>query len=218
SGEINNEASIYSLVIENAQRNDSGLYYCAARKSYGTPLVFGNGSKLLIAGPSNTLMLSPPRNDIFQMEVVPLICLVKNVKSKTLDIHWNTSTWNAVVWMVTWTMDATGAYSIMSHIRVPIEVWKHGVVHGCSAQNNSKEILTSESVSQKKEALHPVCLFKIYGSLLAIIFLLLVLTIITGWGFRNRHSAGNWKTDVRPRGQTQETVYAHLTFIEDPKF
>ncbi|XP_043551094.1 uncharacterized protein LOC122552429 isoform X2 [Chiloscyllium plagiosum] len=151
SGEINKDASIYSLVIEDVQRHDSGQYYCAARKSYGTAFIFGNGSTLHIAaGPSNILMLYPSRNEFFQMDVVPLICLVKNVKSKTLTIHWNASTWNSVGSMVTEAIDSDGAYSIISHIRVPTEAWNHDPVCSCSAEINSKEILISECVSQKK--------------------------------------------------------------------
>ncbi|XP_060676725.1 uncharacterized protein LOC132805603 isoform X2 [Hemiscyllium ocellatum] len=46
SGEINNTLKIYTLVIDDVQVNDSGRYYCAAWKSYGRPLVFGNGSTL----------------------------------------------------------------------------------------------------------------------------------------------------------------------------
>ncbi|XP_072404868.1 uncharacterized protein [Chiloscyllium punctatum] len=150
SGEINMDATIYSLVIEDVQRHDSGQYYCAARKLYGTAFIFGNGSTLHIAGPSNILMLYPPRNDVFQMDVVPLICLVQNVKSKTLTIHWNASTWNAVGSMLTEAIDSDGAYSIISHIRVPMEAWKYDSVCSCSAEVNSKEILISECVSQKK--------------------------------------------------------------------
>ncbi|XP_043551096.1 uncharacterized protein LOC122552430 isoform X2 [Chiloscyllium plagiosum] len=46
SGGINNALTIYTLVIDDVQVNDSGLYYCAAWTFYGRPLVFGNGSIL----------------------------------------------------------------------------------------------------------------------------------------------------------------------------
>ncbi|GCC20022.1 hypothetical protein chiPu_0021240 [Chiloscyllium punctatum] len=50
SGKVNDDSKIYTLVIQNVQRNDSGQYYCAAREFYGVANKMGNGSKLLITG------------------------------------------------------------------------------------------------------------------------------------------------------------------------
>ncbi|XP_043551090.1 uncharacterized protein LOC122552426 isoform X2 [Chiloscyllium plagiosum] len=218
SGEFNDNMNIYTLVIHNVQRNDSGLYSCAGRKSYLNPFKFGNGSRLLIAGSPTIVLLSPPPNETFSVETVPLMCLVSNVISDTLPIHWNISTWDSESWTESVTVDSAGADNIRSHIIVPAG-WKNSIVCACSVQLNSTTSRVSERVSYHREDAGFPCLLIFYGSSSVLILLLLAFTVYVGWSCRNSDS-GNWNTaekstDFRPRDPKPETLYADLAFNED---
>ncbi|XP_048476235.1 uncharacterized protein LOC125487840 [Rhincodon typus] len=218
SGEINDNSTTYTLVIHNVQRNDSGLYSCAGRKSHLHPFIFGKGSILLIAGTPTVILLSPSPNETFSMETVPLMCLVSNMISDTLTIDWNVSTWNAESWRDSVTIDSAGANSIRSHIRVPAEAWKNGITCACWVQLNSTTIL-SESASYHKEQPEFPCLLIFYGSSSVLILLVMMFTVSVVWSCRNSDS-GNWNTEkksthFRPRDTKPETLYAHLAFTEE---
>ncbi|XP_020371237.2 uncharacterized protein LOC109915963 [Rhincodon typus] len=220
SGEVNDYSTHYTLVIRNVQRNDSGLYYCASRNEYLNPLVFGNGSLVLIIGPPNVILLSPLLDEMFSLETIPLMCLVSNVISDSFPIDWNISTWDAEAWTDSVTMDSAMAHSLISHIRVPAEAWKHGAVCTCSVQINSTEILVSENLPYQKEPLNSPCLLMFYGSILVMLVLVVLFTVFAGYCYRNC-DLGNWNTseksaEFRPHVPKKETLYAHLAFTEDP--
>ncbi|XP_059498973.1 immunoglobulin gamma-1 heavy chain-like [Stegostoma tigrinum] len=213
SGEVNDKSTVYTLVIHNVQRNDSGVYFCAGRKSYPDHFIFGNGSHLLITGTPNVILLSPPLQEMVSMETLPLLCLVSNVIANNVPIDWNISTWDAEGWTGSVAMDSTGVYSIRSHIRVPAEAWKYGAVCTCSVQISSTAIPNSESISYQKalpssESQHIACSLMFYGSTLPLISLVMILIVVGGCIYGNCCSAihffnklaiyftsGNWNTD-----------------------
>ncbi|XP_048476286.1 uncharacterized protein LOC109936177 [Rhincodon typus] len=220
SGEVNDKSTVYTLVVHNVQRNDSGVYFCAGRKLFLDPFIFGNGSQLLITGPPNVILLSPPRQEMFSMETLPLMCLVSNVISNNFPIDWNISTWDAEGWTDSVAMDSTGVYSIRSHIRVPAEAWKYGAVCTCSVQISSTAIRNSESISYQKESQHIDCSLMLYGSTLPMISLVMMLIVVGGCiygncGLGNRNTEKE-STDFQTRDSNQETSYAPLKFKEDP--
>ncbi|XP_060676706.1 immunoglobulin kappa light chain-like [Hemiscyllium ocellatum] len=219
SGEVNSKSTEYSLVIRNIQRNDSGLYYCSNKKSYLNPLVFGNGSKVLITGRPEIIVLFTPLDEMFSLEFVPLMCLVSNVISDTAVIEWNISTWDAKGWSDFVTMNSATGYSIISHIRVPAEAWKYGTVCTCSVQINSTASLVSEKLLDQREPPLITCLLMFPGAIMAMLVLVVMLTVFMGYRYRNC-DLGNWNTnersEFRSRVAKQETLYAHLAFTEDP--
>ncbi|XP_078390234.1 immunoglobulin kappa light chain-like [Cetorhinus maximus] len=220
SGEINDKSTIYTLVIEEVQRNDSGVYYCAARKTHGMFLVFGNGSKLFTTGPPTIFLLAPPVDEAVGMETVPLMCLVNNAGSVTLPVRWNFSTWETEGWTDSGTIDSEGAHNIRSLIRVPPGTCSGGGFCTCSVQITSTQSLISEMFSYQTEPRKSTCLLLFYGSSLGIILLLLTLTVVAGWSCIKRHSGnGNSDktfTDSGPRERNHETLYARLAFTADP--
>ncbi|XP_072404826.1 uncharacterized protein [Chiloscyllium punctatum] len=219
SGEVNNNTTIYTLVIHNVQRNDSGLYICAGRKSHLHSFTFRKELRLFIGGSPTVILLSAPPNNMFSKETVQLLCLVSNVISDTFPIDWNISTRDAESWTDSVTGDSAGANNIRSHIRIPAEVWKKNIDYACSIQLNSTTIRVSESVSYHRGEPEFPCLLIFYGSSSVLILLLLVFTVYVGWNCRNSNS-GNWNTDkkstdFRPHDPKPETLYADLAYNED---
>ncbi|XP_078390128.1 immunoglobulin gamma-1 heavy chain-like [Cetorhinus maximus] len=191
SGEVNDESTIYSLVIEDVRRNDSGVYYCAAKKSTGTSSIFGNGSKLFIVGPPKIFLLSPPLDDILPMETIPLLCFVNSLAVDTLPLRWNISARITDGWTDSGTIGLDGTYSISSHIRVPAETCNNGAVCTCSVQINSTENLISESVSYQRDPPYDDCLLLLSGCSFLMILLLMISIVAVGCSYRNRRSGEN---------------------------
>ncbi|XP_048381482.1 immunoglobulin kappa light chain-like [Stegostoma tigrinum] len=214
TGEINKESTTYTLVIQNVQRNDSGRYYCAARPMSRMPFVFGNGSKLLIAGHPDIFLLTPPLNGTVSTGTVTLVCLLNNFVADVLHIRWNISTWDAESWTDSEAIVSSEAYSVRSYIRVPASALSYGASCVCSLQINSTAILNSKSVSFAKESSIIKCLTTFSVSSVAVIALLLAFTFTTAWTYRNRQS-GNWKTHSLEK---QEILYAQLAFTADQTF
>ncbi|XP_038643218.1 immunoglobulin gamma-1 heavy chain-like [Scyliorhinus canicula] len=220
SGIVDDASAIYTLVIKEVQRNDSGVYYCAARKSNGMSFIFGNGSKLLTTGPAAIFLLAPPLADILSMETIPLMCLVNGASSIKLPVRWNLATWETQTWSHSGTIDSDGVYNIGSQLTVSADTCTNGALCTCSVQTNASEHLISEPFSYQREPPQPHCLPLIYGGSLLLILLLVVLTILAGWSCRIWHSGNsssnqtfsNWEK----RERDKETLYAHLAFTPDP--
>ncbi|XP_067878577.1 M1-specific T cell receptor beta chain-like isoform X2 [Heterodontus francisci] len=222
SGEVNDESTLYSLIIRDVQANDSGFYCCAAKEFSGQPLMFGNASKLLITGSPIMFLLTPPPAEISSMQRVPLMCLVRGLSPNSLPIRWNVSGRVTEEETDSGTIDPDGTYSIRSHISVSAETWSSGVVCTCTVQINSTENLISESVSSQRESpLHTSCGL-IYGSLSsAAALLLLGMVVFTAGRSCRKRQSGNMNSDEelpdsRPRAQEKETLYARLAFPADP--
>ncbi|GCB75501.1 hypothetical protein scyTo_0016433 [Scyliorhinus torazame] len=220
SGEVNGDSTIYTLVIKEVQRNDSGVYYCAARKSNGMSFIFGNGSKLLTAGPPAIFLLAPPLADILSMETIPLMCLVSGAASIKLRVRWNLAAWETEEWSHSGTIASDGAYSMGSQLRVSADTCTNGARCTCSVQTNASEHLISEPFSYRREPPQPYCLPLIYGGSLVMILHLVIFTILAGWRCRVWHSGNSssnqtfsgWENHERDK----ETLYAHLAFTADP--
>ncbi|XP_078096046.1 immunoglobulin gamma-1 heavy chain-like [Mustelus asterias] len=218
SGAVNSDSTVYTLIIEDVERNDSGIYYCAARKSNGMSFIFGNGSKLLTIGPPTIFLLGPPPAEILSMETVPLMCLVSGATSLTLPVHWNVSTRETEGRTDSGVIDSTGVYSIRSQLTVPRESCSKGAVFICSVQTTTVENLISEGFSCQQDPLESSCNWLLYGGSLVMIVLLMIFAVMAGWNCRNRRSGtktsrnaqtGSWYCE-----QNEETLYAHLDFTE----
>ncbi|XP_078390126.1 immunoglobulin kappa light chain-like [Cetorhinus maximus] len=187
SGEIYDKSTIYTLVIEDVQRNDSGVYYCAARKTHGMPLVFGTGSKMFTTGKpklarsGDNILFAPHVDEAVGMETVPLMCLVNNAASVTLPVRWNFSTWETEGWTDSGTIDSEGAHNIRSLIRVPPGTCSGGGFCTCSVQITSTQSLISERFSYQ----------------------------------RGNGNSDKTFTDSEPRERNHETLYARLAFTTD---
>ncbi|XP_067878814.1 immunoglobulin lambda-1 light chain-like [Heterodontus francisci] len=153
SGEVNDESTLYSLIIRGVQANDSGVYYCVSKEFSGQPFMFGNASKLLITGSPVMFLFTPPPAEISSMERVPLMCLVSGLSPHSLPIRWKVSGRVTEEQTDSGTIDPDGTYSIRSHISVSAETWSSGAVCTCTVQINSTENLISESVSSQRVSL-----------------------------------------------------------------
>ncbi|XP_055487220.1 immunoglobulin kappa light chain-like [Leucoraja erinacea] len=216
SGQINVQMTIYSMFINKVQRNDSGWYYCSARKYSGMALVFGNGSKLIVAGSPRVILLTPPTDEVRGMEVVQLMCLVQNAASHSPSIRWNVSGRDMEGWEDSGTIDQDGSHVVISHISVPVKSWR---VCNCALRINSSQTLTSKYVvAQRGTSPWDACIsLRFVGFPVAIILLAIVIVIVYKRCKKrgNQHGDGDGDgdfTDARTGRAGNESVYAGLRF------
>ncbi|XP_059836225.1 Ig heavy chain Mem5-like [Hypanus sabinus] len=171
SGQVDEKSATYSLVIENVQQNDSGIYFCADQ-IYGE---FGNGSKLLVTAQSPTIFLLAPQADqIAQMQLVTLMCLVRGMSSHSLSIRWNISGNTTEGRFDPPIFDPDGGYSVRSRFQIPAESWRSGAVCTCAAGQ-----LVSDSVSAQKDSLQlQLCQVFSIGLAATLVFLAVVATTV----------------------------------------
>ncbi|XP_043550578.1 lachesin-like isoform X1 [Chiloscyllium plagiosum] len=219
SGEINEEETTYTLVIDDIQRNDSGIYYCAAKTFSGTPFIFGNGSELFILGSPTITLLHSPSDEIHSRQVIRLMCFVSSVPTDYLTIRWNVSSQNNEEWLDTEVIILDGVYSVSSQIRFKANKHSNWFECTCSIQINSAVNLISENYSHRTEPGRNICLFLLCGTSIIMILLLIVSTTYSRWSWTNQHTADRSKnyylSDSRHRDKQKETLYADLAFTAE---
>ncbi|XP_051901910.1 uncharacterized protein LOC127587543 [Pristis pectinata] len=185
SGIVDEESANYTLVIENVQLNDSGIYFCAAHL-YSE---FGNGSKLVVtADPPTIFLLAPPVDEIPQMKLVPLMCLVRGASSESLLIRWNVSGNISEGVVDPPTFDPDGSYSVRSRFHISAETWRSGAVCTCTAGD-----LVSDRVAVQKDDLQP-CHIIFFSLVPTLLLLFLGATAVAITKGREKRQAGNPET------------------------
>ncbi|XP_072132462.1 immunoglobulin alpha-2 heavy chain-like [Mobula birostris] len=171
SGQVDVKSATYSLVIENVQRNDSGIYFCADQL-FGE---FGNGSNLVVTAQPPTIFLLPPQADeIPRMQLVTLMCLVRGVSFHSLNIRWNISGDTREGLVDPPIFDPEGGYSVSSRFQIPAERWRSGAVCTCATGH-----LVSDSVSAQKDSLQvELCHMLTIGLAATLVFLAVGASIV----------------------------------------
>ncbi|XP_078097085.1 uncharacterized protein LOC144510901 [Mustelus asterias] len=223
SSEILENKNIYSLIIAETRRDDSGMYYCAIRNQQMGSVIFGNGSKLVItAGSPAVFLLIPPLDEIPAMEWVPLLCLVRGVSADSFSVRWNVSGRETGGMTDSGTMEQDGTYTVRSYISFSAETWSSGIQCTCAVRINSNESILSESVSsQRNIPVTAACIVSLSGGLVAAALLILGLFFVAGRRSCRNRQRGNANSDAglagsREHRQNEESVYARLAFNEDP--
>ncbi|CAM4627315.1 unnamed protein product [Lepidochelys kempii] len=127
-----------TLVIYNAQRNDSGVYYCT--DSYMSFLTFGNGSTLIV-GDSYTssswvLTLAPSPHGLLSPGTADLACVVHGV-SNPVQISWSFSGDLQEHGLMHSLKAKDGSFVFINHISVPVDTWTSGKIFTCDVKFNS---------------------------------------------------------------------------------
>ncbi|XP_062888310.1 uncharacterized protein LOC134337323 isoform X1 [Mobula hypostoma] len=207
SGHVDEKSATYSLVIENVQRNDSGIYFCAAQL-YGE---FGNGSKLVVtAQPPTIYLLAPQADEISRMQLVTLMCLVRGVSSHSLNIRWNISG-NITEGLVDPPVfDPDGGYSVSSRFQIPAESWRSGAVCTCATGHLVSDIVSSQKDSLQGQLCHMIAI----GLAATLVFLAIGVTTVAIRKFRKEREPVKGETasksTITRRKNRERDIYAQL--------
>ncbi|CAM4708311.1 unnamed protein product, partial [Caretta caretta] len=123
-----------TLAIYNAQRNDSGVYYCTDF------LTFGNGSTLIVGDSYTTsswvLTLAPSPHGLLSPGTADLACVVHGV-SNPVQISWSFSGDLQEQGLMRSLKAKDGSFVFINHISVPMDTWTSGKNFTCDVKFNS---------------------------------------------------------------------------------
>ncbi|XP_037738496.1 immunoglobulin kappa light chain-like isoform X1 [Chelonia mydas] len=207
------EGQNLTLAIYNAQRNDSGVYYCT--NSYIT-LTFDNGSTLIVGDSYTTsswvLTLAPSPHGLLSPGTADLACVVHGV-SNLVQISWSFSGDLQEQGLMRSLKAKDGSFVFINHISVPTDTWTSGKNFTCDVKFNSSG-KSVKKIARYIEAPASECSHYIVplaagaGLLLLVVSLSLVWTLCpSALGFQPRVSAP--PASEEPQGGI---LYAHLDF------
>ncbi|XP_039369141.1 immunoglobulin kappa light chain-like [Mauremys reevesii] len=132
------EGDNLTLAIYNAQRSDSGVYYCT--DSYIIFLTFGNGSTLIVGDSYTTsswvLPLAPSPHGLLSSGTADLACVVHGV-SNPVQISWSISGDLQEQGLMHSLKVKNGSLVFINHISVPVATWTSGKNFTCDVKFNS---------------------------------------------------------------------------------
>ncbi|XP_050785694.1 M1-specific T cell receptor alpha chain-like [Gopherus flavomarginatus] len=206
-----------TLAIYNAQRNDSGVYYCS--DSYFI-LTFHNGSTLIVGDSYTTsswvMPLAPSPHSLLSPGTADLACVVHGV-SNPVQISWSISGDLQEQGLLRSLKAKDGSLVFINHISVPVATWTSGKNFTCDVKFNSsgkcvKKIaryVEASSTAPASECSHYIVpLAAGAGLLLLVVSLSLIWTLCPSTlGFKPRISAP-------PASEENQDgiLYAHLDF------
>ncbi|XP_024079447.1 uncharacterized protein LOC112125243 [Terrapene carolina triunguis] len=203
-----------TLAIYNAQRNDSGVYYCT--DSYIIFLTFGNGSTLIVGDSYTTsswvLPLAPSPHGLLSPGTADLACVVHGV-SNPVQISWSISGDLQEQGLTRSLKAKDGSLVFINHISVPVATWTSGKIFTCDVKFNSSG-KSVKKIARYIEAPASECSHYIGPLVAGAALLLLVVSLSLVWtlcpstlGFKPRISAS-------PASEEHQggILYAHLDF------
>ncbi|XP_030398228.1 M1-specific T cell receptor alpha chain-like isoform X1 [Gopherus evgoodei] len=148
------EGDNLTLAIYNAQRNDSGVYYCT--DSDIIILTFGNGSTLIVGDSYTTsswvLPLASSPHSLLSPGTADLACVVHGV-SNAVQISWSISGDLQEQGLLRSLKAKDGSLVFINHISVPVATWTSGKNFTCDVKFNS----SGKSVKKIASFLHSPC-------------------------------------------------------------
>ncbi|XP_053134570.1 uncharacterized protein LOC128337515 isoform X2 [Hemicordylus capensis] len=128
---------VYNLLISDVQRDDSGVYYCAA--SINEKFRIMSGTKLVVRDTSRSSLsiLMPSSLEFAQMNhSIPLLCLFYDANPDWDTVSWNISGEISPGQSDGDTIHGKGASSVWSLKLIPPTRWTQGATYSCSDQEN----------------------------------------------------------------------------------
>ncbi|XP_039369082.1 uncharacterized protein LOC120390456 [Mauremys reevesii] len=206
-----------TLAIYNAQRSDSGVYYCT--DSYFI-LTFRNGSTLIVGDSYTTsswvLPLAPSPQGLLSSGTTDLACVVHGV-SNPVQISWSISGDLQEQGLTRSLKAKNGSLVFINHLSIPVATWTSGKNFTCDVKFNSsgtsvKKIaryVEASSTAPASECSHYILpLAAGAGLLLLVVSLSLIWTLCPSTlGFKPRISAP-------PASEESQDgiLYVHLDF------
>ncbi|XP_051894297.1 immunoglobulin lambda-1 light chain-like [Pristis pectinata] len=136
---INSAATVYELIIKNAELNDAAVYYCGKGIS-PNPIVFGPGTKLLVAAQQlpdpSVKLFGPSAEEISAKGVGTLVCLVSKLSMGFPAVSWTVdgSPTSSEVETSAVRRNTDNTFSLSSYLTVPGTDWSSGRVYSCTVQ------------------------------------------------------------------------------------
>ncbi|KAM9114609.1 Ig heavy chain Mem5-like isoform 3-T3 [Pangshura tecta] len=216
SNKVNNTANMFSIIINNAQTNDSGVYYCGRSTSVYLQPNFGNGTRLIVTDasePSLSILVPSAPEDAELPRVIPLLCLLSGF----------TPPWSAVLWGAgeeasegltdAGAIDGNGVFSVWSLTTIPPETWNQETICTCTAKESSTGRSISATVSKETERRDAGdCRIVFYAGLPCIFLLLLIQLLILLWRKCPGRGRAGQRGNPIPMRQMPQTEYATLTY------
>uniref|UniRef100_A0A8C4WQ43 Ig-like domain-containing protein n=1 Tax=Gopherus evgoodei TaxID=1825980 RepID=A0A8C4WQ43_9SAUR len=137
---VNIMANMFSIIINNAQTNDSGVYYCGRSTSVYLQPNFGNGTRLIVTDasePSLSILVPSTPEDAELPPVIPLLCLLSDFTSPWSAVLWDTGEEASEGQMDAGAIDGNGVFSVWSLMTIPSETWNQKMICNCTAKENS---------------------------------------------------------------------------------
>ncbi|XP_077697491.1 immunoglobulin kappa light chain-like [Eretmochelys imbricata] len=127
-----------TLEINNVQKTESGIYYCAYR--YSSYLIFGNGSTLIVGDSytkSSWVMLLVPFPHGSQVTgTANLACVIHGVSSP-VHVSWSVSGELQEQGLTRSLKAKDGSLTLINHISIPMDTWTSGKNFTCEIKFNS---------------------------------------------------------------------------------
>ncbi|XP_065276126.1 immunoglobulin kappa light chain-like [Emys orbicularis] len=147
-----------TLAIYNAQRNDSGVYYCINSRII---LTFGNGFTLIVGDSYTTsswvLPLAPSPHSLLSPGTADLACVVHGV-SNPVQISWSISGDLQEQGLTRSLKAKDGSLVFINRISVPVATWTSGKNFTCDVKFNSSG-KSVKKIARYIEATTCVCFF-----------------------------------------------------------
>ncbi|XP_030398230.1 immunoglobulin alpha-2 heavy chain-like [Gopherus evgoodei] len=206
-----------TLEINNVQKTESGIYYCAFE--YSSYLIFGNGTTLIV-GDSYTnsswvILLIPFPHGSQVTETANLACVIHGVSSPVHN-SWSVSGELQEQGLTRSLKAKDGSLMLINHISVPMDTWTSQKIFTCEVKFNSSGISVKKSTrypaasstAPASECSHYIVPVVAGAGLLLVVSLSLVWTLCPSTlGFQPRISAP-------PASEENQggILYAHLDF------
>ncbi|KAG6929291.1 hypothetical protein G0U57_006037 [Chelydra serpentina] len=217
SSNVSPTEKMFSLIISNVQRDDSGVYYCGLSASLYLQPNFGNGTRLIVTDasePSVSVLVPSAPEDAELPPVIPLLCLLSDFTPPWSAGLWDTGEQVSDGQMDAGAIDGNGVFSVWSLLTIPSETWNQATICTCTAKESSTGRSISATVSketERRDAGH--CGIVLYTGLPCIFILLLIQLLILLW--RKCHiRAGRavQRQNEIPMRQIPQTEYATLMY------
>ncbi|XP_051894291.1 immunoglobulin lambda-1 light chain-like [Pristis pectinata] len=141
----NGAATVYQLIIKNAEVNDAAVYYCGAWFSSGSGYVwvFGPGTKFFVTAQQlpdpSVKLLGPSAEEISAKGAGTLVCLVSKLSVGLPAISWTVdgSPTSSQVETSAVRRNTDNTFSLSSYLTVPGTDWSSGRVYSCTVQQGA---------------------------------------------------------------------------------
>ncbi|XP_030398373.1 immunoglobulin gamma-1 heavy chain-like isoform X1 [Gopherus evgoodei] len=215
SSKANIQANMFTLIISNVQRNDSGVYYCGL-VVYIHPN-FGTGTRLIVTDASEprlSILVPSTLEDAELPPVIPLLCLLSDFTPPWSEVLWDTGEEASEGLMDAGAIDGEGVFSVWSLMTIPSEMWKQEMTCTCTAKESSMGRSINATVSKETdEATKENCNYVLYVGLSCIFILVVIqLTILLFRKGPSRAGRALQTGNQIPRRHIPQTEYAAVRY------
>ncbi|XP_075763765.1 immunoglobulin gamma-1 heavy chain-like [Pelodiscus sinensis] len=215
SSEVNEASNTFSLNITDAQRNDSGVYYCGLA-AYAYPN-FGSGTRLIVTDASEprlSVLVPSTQEDAEPPQDVPLLCLLSDSTPAWSNVLWDTGEGALEGQADSGAIDGDGIYSVWSLTTIPYETWNQETIWTLTVKDNSTGRNFSATIAkQTDEPGKEYCAYVLYFGLLCIFILVIIQMMILLFRKRlTRAGRAVKKGNQMPMRQIPQTEYAAVRY------